>query len=280
MAALRRALHVAKAGHAGTLDPGASGLLIVALGSATRLLEFLPIEPKVYRFGILFGSQTDTLDMQGAVVASGGRVPDAGEIESLIPRFTGTILQAPPEYSAIKVGGVRSYRRAREGRPIELAPRPVTIFSLRLLDFDAAAGRATFETACSGGTYIRALARDIAKDLGTLGSIFMLRRIAAGHFHVDTALCYENIHDAGAAIIPVDRALDRLPSVTVSGERRNRLFMGHDIGCDDVVSARADGGCAPPALVIAYDDARRVVAVLRHTDGCNYHPEKVFRRCD
>lgn len=157
----------AKVGHGGTLDPLASGVLPVAIGEATKLAGRLLDGDKVYRFSIRFGEETDTLDAEGAVVATSEVLPSPGQVEAALARFTGAIDQVPPAYSALKVDGKRAYALARAGEEVALATRAVTVHALRLLAADAAS--ATLEAHVSKGTYIRSLARDIALALGTVG---------------------------------------------------------------------------------------------------------------
>ena len=273
---VRRVFRTAKVGHAGTLDPAASGLLIVALGSATRLLPFLPLEPKRYHFGIQFGAETDTLDTQGSITNSGGPIPAIGDLEAALPGFTGTITQTPPEFSAVKVGGERAYRLARRGHRVTLSSRPVTITALWLKSFDQNEGRAMLEVTCSGGTYVRSLARDVAIALGTFGHAFAIRRIAAGGFHVDKAVGLEKLASIRAAadtLLSVLEAFEGMPSTTVDERLKALIGVGSDITLDGIVSLE-DG--AVPKMVFAYDEERRLVAVLRNTRDREYHPERVF----
>jgi tRNA pseudouridine55 synthase len=276
VARVRRLLHTSKAGHAGTLDPGASGLLIVALGPATRLLPFLQLEPKTYHFGIQFGAQTDTLDALGAVIKSGGALPSRAGLESALPGFIGQLTQTPPEFSAVKISGVRAYSLARQGRSVELASRQITIFSLKLLSFDATAGKAMLEVTCSGGTYVRSLARDLAAALGTYGYAFAIRRQGAGRFQVEEAAHLEKQLDPetlARSVIPPWKAFEGEPSTMVDERQLSLLAVGSDLTITEV--ARNEGN-PEPDLVFAYDAGERLVAVLRHTSGKEYHPERVF----
>jgi tRNA pseudouridine55 synthase len=270
VAAVRRALKTKKTGHAGTLDPGASGLLVIAVGPYTRLLPYLPLEPKVYRFSVRFGVATDTLDSEGAVTRSGGRIPSADKIEKMLPGFTGTIRQTPPMFSAVKVGGERSYALARRGEQVELAARTVEIAALRLLEFDESAGVAELETTCSGGTYVRSLARDIALKLGTFGHASSIRRTAIGRFCVDRALEFSKIAEAERAMLKAGDMLDGLPRVLLTDAQMARIMTGKDIACDPSEIAGS------PELLFACDQADRLVAVLKRAEGKTYHPEKVF----
>jgi tRNA pseudouridine55 synthase len=273
VAAVRRRLGGVKAGHAGTLDPAASGLLVVALGRATRLLPFVPLEPKHYLFGISFGTQTDTLDADGSVVKSGGSVPSSGALKAALLRFTGTLSQVPPEFSAVKIGGVRAYRLAREGRRVELAPRRIAIVSLTLLRYDETAGRAECEVICSGGTYVRSLARDIAVSLGTCGYASSVRRIAAGDFHVERALAFSELQRAAEQIVSVNEVLRGLPRIVVNAVQKRKLVQGIDIAGVDVSSPE---NAKPDSAAFAFDHDNNLVAVLKERDDGRFHPVTVL----
>lgn len=270
VAAVRRALAVKKTGHAGTLDPGASGLLVLAVGSCTRLLPYLPLEPKVYRFGIQFGEQTDTLDSEGTVIKSGGPMPPAKEVEDSISGFIGTQLQMPPQFSAIKVGGRRSYDLARKGEHVELAPRTIEIHSFQMLRFDELKSEAEFEVTCSGGTYVRSLARDIAEKLGTFGYASSIRRIAAGKFNVKQSLAFEKVAEAEQSLLKASKVLIDQPRITLDNVQMARLATGSDVMCDQLSENK------PPETLFAYNNMDRLAAVLKKVDGKRYHPEKVF----
>jgi tRNA pseudouridine55 synthase len=271
VASVRRALGVKKAGHAGTLDPGASGLLVLAVGPYTRLLPCLPLEPKVYRFSIRFGSETDTLDSEGSVIKSGGRVPTEQEIANILPVFTGPLQQRPPEYSAIKVkGGERAYALARRGEQVEMKPRSVEIHSLRMLRFDETTGEAELEVACSGGTYVRSLSRDMAEKLGTFGYAGAIRRIGAGRFTVDQALSFDKIAEAEKSLLPAREVFAEHPRIVLTDAQMMRLSTGSGFLCEQL------SGEEFPSTVFAYDTTDRLVAVLKQVEGIKYHPEKVF----
>jgi tRNA pseudouridine55 synthase len=279
VAKVKRLFRTAKVGHAGTLDPAASGLLIIALGTATRLLPYLSIEPKRYRFGIRFGVTTDTLDAQGTVVRSGGSIPSMAAIESALPGFTGTIQQAPPEYSAIKIGGERAYRLAREGRAVAMPLRPVTIGAFALLHYDPDAGRAAFEIRCSGGTYVRSLARDLAARLGTFGHAFEIRRLAAGPFTVETAVGLETLeksNDATEHLLPVEKVFAGMPSAVIDEQQLAIIETGRDLS----LTIDKTEGAGDPEIAFAYDEAHHLRAVMRHKEAGVYHPEKVFLKKD
>ena len=265
---VRRSLSVKKAGHAGTLDPRASGVLVIAIGSATRLLQYLPNEPKVYRFGIQFGVQTDSFDAEGEITRKDGRIPDESEILEVLPDFSGNLMQIPPAFSAVKIGGVRSYAMARAGKKPVLPPRPVTIFKLQLLSYDKSLGLGHFEVSCSGGTYVRALTRDIAQSLGTIGFASSIERIASGQFTIDKAINADKIQNAGTYIIPPEAVFRNLPEISVSETQMQQIMHGNDISVPDF-----DGGDS--TVVFAYYE-KNIIAVLHRKTSIQFHPVTVF----
>ncbi|WP_417450384.1 tRNA pseudouridine(55) synthase TruB [Kordiimonas sp.] len=224
-----------KVGHGGTLDPLASGILPIGLGEATKTMPYIVDASKDYAFTIRFGSSTDSDDLEGATVKSGGRIPLQSEIEAALPQFTGTIEQVPPAYSAIKVDGQRAYKLARDGETVELKARPVEIHRLRLDAFDADAGEATLFVTCGKGTYVRSLARDIALALDTLGHVSMLRRLRVGPFGLERAISLEKLdelsHSARAVdyLGPITTALDDIPAVAVTEPEADRIRCGQTL---------------------------------------------------
>jgi tRNA pseudouridine55 synthase len=199
VARVRRLAGQRRVGHGGTLDPPATGVLVLALGRATRLLPFLPTEPKRYLAEIAFGAETDTLDAAGEVTATAdpGGV-DAAGLRAALAGFLGPQEQVPPMVSAIKVAGERLYAKARRGEQVERAPRPIVIHELELLDFTPGSEpRATVAVTCSGGTYVRSLAADLGRALGTLAHLAGLRRTAVGRFTEDDAHTLEELDAPG-----------------------------------------------------------------------------------
>src|SRR5476649_3040493 len=178
VAAVRRIFDAKKAGHAGTLDPMATGILAIALGEATKTVPYAMDADKTYRFTATWGMSRDSDDAEGKVTGTSDKRPDRAEIEALLPRFTGTLNQVPPAYSAIKVDGERAYDLARDGQEVVLEPRAVEVFQARLLK--AGADQAEFEIRCGKGTYVRSWVRDIALALDTLGHVSALRRTRLG----------------------------------------------------------------------------------------------------
>lgn len=186
----RRAYGQRSIGHLGTLDPFATGLLVLLLGRSTRLANFLDIEPKVYEAVIRFGSETDTDDSTGAVTRT-APLPAKGKIRDAVASLTGTIQQTPPDYSAKSVDGTRAYKAARSGAPLDLAPVAVTVHKWELGEQTADSLAATIT--CGGGTYIRALARDLGRAVGSAAHLVSLRRLAMGSLHVSDALDIETL---------------------------------------------------------------------------------------
>jgi tRNA pseudouridine55 synthase len=258
-----------RVGHNGTLDPGASGLLICGVGNATRLLEFLPAEPKVYSFSIVFGSTTDTLDRDGAITESGGTIPAEAAIREVLPHFVGTITQEPPRYSALKISGTPAYKLARNQADFNLAPRQVTIQELTLEQYDAVSGIVSCVVRCSGGTYVRALARDIAHELGTCGYAGSIRRTAIGAFAVNNAIAFASII-AGSVmpLITPAEAFAAYPSFVLSATQIDMIAYGRDIDIGDSVDA--DGP------VCLFSAEKQLVAIATRSVGGTFHPVKVF----
>lgn len=243
---VRRYFNAQKAGHAGTLDPLASGILPIALGEATKTLPFIVDGRKEYRFGIRWGAETDTLDMEGAVVATSDTRPETAAIAAVLPAFTGEIDQTPPAYSAIKIDGQRAYDLARKGEAPEMKSRLVQIDTLTLINCPDA-DTAVFETTCGKGTYIRSLARDIALALGTVGHVIDLRRLRVGPFDEarsqplvsflldEPEKPLEPAADIGhnparkAVLYPLQTALDGIPAISVTEAETLRLRQGQPV---------------------------------------------------
>jgi tRNA pseudouridine55 synthase len=219
-----------KVGHGGTLDPLATGVLPIALGEATKLTGRMLDADKVYQFTVAFGAETDTLDLEGQVVAESPLRPTEAEVAAILPRFTGPISQIPPAYSALKVDGARAYDLARAGQAVELAARAVTIHALELLSADA--GSATLRAHVSKGTYIRSLARDMALALGTRGHVTMLRRVKAGPFRIEQAISLDILNEIGKGaplepyLLPLEAGLDDIPALSLSPEQAGAVRQG------------------------------------------------------
>ncbi len=233
--ALRKASGIRKIGHTGTLDPAATGLLILCIGSATRLSDHLTGLDKVYEGHMRMGVITSSYDMDGTVVES-RPVPDLApeDIQRAFDRFTGAIQQLPPMVSAVKVGGERLYKLARKGEVVERTPRPVTVREFTLLGYQPPL--AHFRVACTSGTYVRALCHDAGELLGCGGVLDSLRRTAVGRFHVDDALpidAFTTPDDVTARLLPLGSALD-LPEVIVRPSGRRLLATGSELQRKDL----------------------------------------------
>jgi tRNA pseudouridine55 synthase len=236
VAVIKRLFAAKRAGHAGTLDPLASGCLPIALGEATKTVPYAVDSRKTYLFTICWGEERDTDDAEGRVVATSESRPDAAAIRALLPGFIGTIEQVPPRYSAIKIDGERAYDLARGGETVELAPRPVTIHRLELLDMPDP-DHAVLAAECGKGTYVRSLARDLGRALGALGHVSALRRNRVGPFHEADMIPLEQVealcHRAAAGeghladtLLPIETALDDIPALAVSPADAARLARG------------------------------------------------------
>jgi tRNA pseudouridine55 synthase len=239
VAVIKRLFSAKRAGHAGTLDPLASGCLPIALGEATKTVPFVVDSRKVYVFTVRWGEERDTDDAEGRVVNTSESRPDRTAIEALLPRFVGTIDQVPPRFSAIKIGGERAYDLAREGETVEIAPRPVTIHRLELLETPDP-DHAVLAAECGKGTYVRALARDFGRALGAFGHVCALRRGRVGPFAESEMISLERLeslcHRAAAGegnladmLLPVETALDDIPALAVSPADAARLHRGQAV---------------------------------------------------
>lgn len=249
---LKRLFNAKKAGHAGTLDPLATGILPVAFGEATKTVPFVQDGEKTYRFTIAWGAQTDSDDVDGEVIARSDLRPEVAAIHAALPQFMGTILQRPPSFSAIKVAGERAYDLARDGAPPELEPRPVTIHSLALVGADA--DHAHFEAHCGKGTYVRAVARDLGRALGCYGHVSALRRTRVGPFIESEAVTLPQLSEAPAeALLRVEAGLTEVPQIPVDRALAARLRRGQSIllrGRDTPMDGPAFASCCGVVVAI------------------------------
>jgi tRNA pseudouridine55 synthase len=262
-----------KIGHAGTLDPLASGVLPIALGEATKVCGRMLDATKAYDFTIRFGEETETLDAEGETVATSDVRPTLDQIRAVLPGVTGEIEQIPPAYSALKIGGKAAYARARAGELVDLKARTVTIHSLTVRPLQeqsrtsTSSGRTvdevTLSAAVSKGTYIRSLARDIALALGTVGHVSYLRRTRAGPFSLETAISLDFLEEAAKAraltrtVLPLEAALDDIPALPVTSRQAEMLRQGQ----------RLFGFPAPPGLCMASLEGTPVALVEATADG-------------
>ncbi len=236
---IKRLFSARRCGHAGTLDPLASGALPIAMGEATKTVPFVMDGRKRYVFTVCWGEERDTDDAEGRVAATSAQRPTPEAIRALLPAYTGTIQQVPPRYSAIKIEGERAYDLARDGETVELAARPVEIARLELVDAPDA-DHAVLEAECGKGTYVRSLARDMGRALGCYGYVSALRRTAVGSFGEEAmisldkleALCHRAAAGEGSladALMPVETALDDIPALAVSRADAARLSRGQAV---------------------------------------------------
>lgn len=282
LARVKRALKPQKIGHAGTLDPLATGILPLALGEATKTIPYAQDREKTYTFAVLWGEARDTDDAEGQVIATSPVRPAEADIRRIMPQFTGDIMQTPPRFSAIKIDGARAYDLARGGEIIEMQSRPAWIESLELTGVSP--DSATFRCVCGKGTYMRSLARDMAVALGTVGHIADLRRTAVGPFTLDTAISldfFEDYDDSAPldnVLLPVETTLDDIPALALNQGEAARIkggqflsFMarpdlarlqqiGLDLRMENLVLAVYDG--LPIALVTVQGPDIRPVRVL------------------
>ncbi len=247
-----------KVGHGGTLDPLASGVLPIGLGEATKLCGRMLDASKEYEFTVTFGVETDTLDLEGKVVAESPVRPSLAEIEAILPRFTGEIEQVPPAYSALMVDGERAYDRARAGEEVELKSRRVTVYDLQHLPRSGEVlGEIILRAHVSKGTYIRSLARDIARTLGTCGHVSYLRRTRAGPFSLAQAISLDNLNELSKGapleniLLPLEAGLDGIPALNLGPEQARSVRQGRVLAglpqSDGLYWARS--GTVPVALV-------------------------------
>ncbi|MBM3533261.1 MAG: tRNA pseudouridine(55) synthase TruB [Alphaproteobacteria bacterium] len=231
---VRRIFDAQKAGHGGTLDPLATGILPIALGEATKTVPYVMDGRKTYRFTIRWGEARNTDDTEGKVTATSAVRPTAAAIDAAVPRFIGVISQVPPAFSAIKVKGERAYDLAREGESVELEPREIEIHAFRLVSIDGP-DHASFEVESGKGAYMRALARDLALALGTLGHLSALRRLRVGPFDEARAISLDSLAELGNSpaalrhLLPVETALDDIPALALTGDEANRLRSGQAV---------------------------------------------------
>lgn len=276
LAKAKRLFGAKKAGHAGTLDPLATGCLPVAFGEATKTVPFAMDGRKVYRFTVTWGAETDTDDSEGQATALSPKRPSEDEIKAALPGFRGNIIQTPPKFSAIKVQGERAYDLARDGEEVELAPREIVVYWLELIE--ATEKSAVFETETGKGAYVRALARDIGRTLGCLGHVSALRRVRVGPFGEEDLISLDEIERLGLSatgegdlvnhLLPVETALDDIPALAVSGADAARLRRGQAV--------LLRGRDAPPLSGTCYVTAQGALVALAEAEGGEIHPKRVF----
>ncbi len=268
-----------KAGHAGTLDPLASGMLPIALGDATKTVPYVMDGRKIYEFTVAWGEERSTDDLEGEVTQTSAARPTEEAIRALLPRYTGVISQVPPQFSAIKISGERAYDLARDGETVDIPSREVEVHRLTLLKCEN--DKAHFEVECGKGTYVRSLARDFGRDLGCFGHISLLRRTYVAPFAEETMVpladlvALEKIEDRDERLAALDEflidtseALAALPQIRVSEDQAHRLRMGNPI----ILRGRDAPVAEPEAVALA---AGKLVAIGEIAGG-EFHPRRVF----
>src|SRR5471032_1768508 len=280
---VRRIFDAKKASHAGTLDPMATGILAIALGEATKTVPYAMDADKIYRFTAGWGESRDSDDAEGKVTGTSDARPTREAIEAMLPRFTGTLSQTPPAYSAIKVDGERAYDLARDGEEVVLQPRPVDVFEARLLGCQK--DSAEFEIRCGKGTYVRSWVRDIAQALGTLGHVTALRRTRLGGWDEKTAVGLDTLtpfmHSPAAFgyLRPLSTALDGIPALAVSGPDTVRIRSGNPILIRANLFAKMKDGFGDGELsgltVFLKDEEGAPVALAEIAEG-ELRPFRVF----
>jgi tRNA pseudouridine55 synthase len=280
---VRRITGAARVGHAGTLDPLASGVLPIALGEATKTVPFIQDARKTYRFTVCWGEATTTDDREGAVIAQSDNRPTISDIEAIVPRFTGLIWQAPPAFSAIKVAGERAYDLARAGTPTKLAERQIDIHRLELVGSDDA-DHSVFEVETGKGAYVRSLARDMGAVLGCFGHVSALRRHVVGQFRVENAFPLDfdalpsDIAGLTEHVLPIETVLDDIPALALTADEAQRLKCGQAVGLfthhhrdwlAELIAEGRDGG-----VVLALWQGKAIAMV--RIDSAEAKPVRVF----
>jgi tRNA pseudouridine55 synthase len=266
-----------KAGHAGTLDPLATGILPIALGEATKTVSFAVDGEKAYRFSVRWGAETTTDDAEGKTIATSEQRPTIAAIEALLPHFIGEVSQVPPQFSAIKIDGNRAYDLAREGEDVPLEARIVVIESLRVVEQPDDA-TTVFEAECGKGTYVRALARDLGRRLGCHGHVVALRRTRVGPFSEDDAITLSELvsmhedptrlGELTGALLPVETALKNLTSLQVSSSDAARLARGQSI----ILRGRDAPVVAGPAFALC----KGQLVAMGDIERAEFRPTRVF----
>ncbi len=282
VARVKRLFQAAKAGHAGTLDPLASGCLPIALGEATKTVANVMDGRKLYRFTVRWGAETATDDAESDAVATSDQRPDEAAIREILPDFTGNIMQVPPRFSAVKISGERAYDLARDGEEVVLEAREIAVHNLHLVERPDP-DHAIFEAECGKGAYVRALARDMGRRLGSYGHVVALRRLAVGPFGEEQIISLENLSDlrdkagpsggfAGEALLSVATALDGIPALAMTERDAARLRRGQAV----ILRGRD----APVMSGPAYAISGGLPVALGEVDKGAFNPRRVFNLSD
>lgn len=279
LSTVRRLFDHAKAGHGGTLDPLATGVLPIAFGEATKTMSYVMDAPKSYRFTVRWGARSDTDDAEGRIIAESSQRPAEADIRAALSRFTGDIEQVPPTYSAVKIDGQRAYALARAETPALLPPRPVTIEAIELVDVPDR-DHATFAVRCGKGAYMRSLARDLAEVLGTVGHVSALRRISAGPFSEDDALTLDDLRSLASdgrlseALRPVGAALAEVPALLLTEAEVRQMRRGQAIAALPVAQRLRLRSFAKGAVVCSTQEG--IPVALAQVSGGAIRPVRVL----
>ena len=269
-----------KAGHAGTLDPLATGVLPIALGEATKTVPFIMDAEKRYRFTAKWGAATTTDDAEGDIIATSDKRPSPAEIEAVLDRFIGEIDQIPPQFCAVKVGGERAYDLARDGEEVKLKPRRISVHELTVVETPSA-DETVFEAVTGKGAYVRAIVRDMAEALGTHGHVTHLRRLAVGPFRAEDGVTIEALEalalleDRDATLTPIPSALSHMPQTSIDGPQADRLRRGQAaiIAPPAAKGVRGEtAGVIPAVLAVLHEEPVAICAL----DGLKLKPVRVF----
>ena len=268
---IRWLLSAKKAGHAGTLDPLATGVLPIAIGEATKTVPQVQDGTKVYRFHLAWGAATSTDDKEGEIIATSDHRPSETKLRETLPDFCGTFLQIPPKFSAIKIGGERAYDLARAGAEVELIPREVTIDRFDLVSHDPE--KSVFEVTCAKGTYVRSLARDLAEALGTRGHVAALHRSRVGPFDDAQAIDFEEfeaatLEERDGSLRPVAAALSELPEIRLDARQASSVRLGNPV--------LLTGAAAPVRIDQAWASHRGAAIATGLVDKGHFQPRRVI----
>lgn len=284
VARVRHLLHFRQVGHFGTLDPFATGVLPLSLGKATRFAQFYLKSRKAYEGVIHFGFSTDTYDATGTPTSPPATPElDPAALEKVLRTFTGRVMQAPPPFSAKRVGGTRAYKLARQHKPVELAPVEVEVYAFELLGVERE--RVRFAVECSGGTYVRSLAHDVGREIGHPAHLGALRRTAVAEFGLKGAVSLEQLEEAGregkaeACLVPLEALLPGCPELVVRGREEKSVRHGQKFELAQALHPGrgiSPGRVAPYSLLKILNPDRRLIAVARHVSGSIYHPDLVL----
>jgi len=269
-----------KAGHAGTLDPLATGVLPIAFGEATKTVPYIMDAEKRYRFTAQWGAATTTDDAEGEIIATSDKRPLEKDIEAVLDQFVGEIDQIPPQFSAVKIGGERAYDLARDGEEVKLEPRKISVHELTIVETPSP-DETVFEAVTGKGAYVRALVRDMARALGTQGHVTRLRRLAVGPFRAEVGVTIEALEaltlleDRDATLTPITSALSHMPQASIDGPQADKLRRGQAAIIAPPVAKGIRGetaGVIPAVLAVLYDEP---VAICE-LDGLKLKPARVF----